>query len=69
MKEETRSIELLINQGVDIRFQNMWWVEYQRVMVGCVVGKKYCYSPVTFYYLKNERIAKILFVVGLNLAV
>ena len=30
VKEET-STELLINQGVDIRFQNMWWVEYQRV--------------------------------------
>ena len=30
VKEET-STELLINQGVDVRFQNMWWVEYQRV--------------------------------------
>ena len=25
------STKLLINQGVDVRFQNMWWVEYQRV--------------------------------------
>ena len=30
LKKET-STELLINQGVDVRFQNMWWVEYQRV--------------------------------------
>ena len=30
VKEETGT-ELLINQGVDVRFQNMWWVEYQRV--------------------------------------
>ena len=30
VKEETGT-ELLINQGVDVRFQNMWWVEYQCV--------------------------------------
>ena len=41
MKEETRSTELLINQAVDVRFQSMWWVEYRRVKVGYVVGKKY----------------------------
>ena len=30
VNEETGT-ELLINQGVDVRFQNIWQVEYQRV--------------------------------------
>ena len=41
VKEHTRSTELLIKQGVDVRLQSMWWVEYQRVKVGYGVGKKY----------------------------
>ena len=40
VKEQIRTTELLIKQGV-VRLQNMWWVEYQRVKVGYVVGKKY----------------------------
>ena len=40
VKEQTRTTELLIKQGV-VRLQSMWWVEYQRVKVGYVVGKKY----------------------------
>ena len=30
VKEQTRTTELLIKQGV-VRLQSMWWVEYQRV--------------------------------------
>ena len=41
VKEQTRTTELLIKQGVDVRLQSMWWVEYQRVKVGYGVGKKY----------------------------
>ena len=26
---------------MDVRLQNMWWVEYQRVKVGYVMGNKY----------------------------
>ena len=26
---------------MDVRLQDMWWVEYQRVKVGYVMGNKY----------------------------